>query len=719
MQERCGLQACRCSVFRGESKPASGPSYATRSCPRSGAAIRARHGGCGGERVYSGTRGPACACPTMATTLATLLLALAATAAAQDEESGRSYRGYRLYRVFPADGAQLAELRGLVSELGADGEQLSFWSQYVGRNGSSADLLAAPGVGAEVTARLDVRRIPYLLLIPDLEKAIQEENPPMDPEEEEFENRGGHRLTWTRYHRYKGTATDAILFTCNFVSMPVSSQLNIDSYLDYLANIYTDICKTEVIGKSSQGRDMKILKVSTGGKGKPAIWIDGDFFGPTLGDTFMPQECTTSVVSHIVNSQIITGILVLRCTNNLHQQHMGKIHTRETFKLWLVCEAYMDSSDDMSSGLEHQGSPPSTNIKYRYAEISDMDHFPVHHTLKDKAQIKLKYHILLSTSQVDLDWGTLDSTRYHASLCVIVPLPVYHAHEMSFLFKALRSSPASQDMHSHFPSLYLGAYLRHLNDESLFPIGIHGREWISPATVTYILLQLVEFREQHSELLDSVDWYILPVANPDGYEYSHTKDRLWRKTRSSGIQTRRKNGKMKTCYGVDPNRNWDFHWREGVVREACQEDFAGLRAFSEPETRAMSDYIMANRNNIKVYLTLHSYSQMWLVPWGYKDEKPRDYYDMYVLAEKGVKALEAVRGIDYLLGTAAELMYTSAGGSDDWVKGAAGVKYSYSVELPDTGKYGFVLPASQIEPVGQETWAAIKAIATHFAEGHN
>ncbi|XP_063243270.1 carboxypeptidase B-like [Bacillus rossius redtenbacheri] len=440
---------------------------------------------------------------TPATTTALLLLLAAGVATAEEEddqeegEDARSYRGYRVYRVFPAGGA---ELRELVSGLD---DEVSLWTQYLGRNGSSADLLTAPRAAAEVTARLEARRVPYLLLIADLEEAIREENPPVDPEEEDWENRGGHRLTWTRYHRYK----------------------DIDSYLDYLANTYTDICQTEVIGKTSQGRDMKLLKVSTGGKGKPAIWIDG---------------------------------------------------------------------------------------------------------------------------------------------------------------------------------------------------GIHGREWISPASATYVLLQLVEFREQHSELLDSVDWYILPVANPDGYEYSHTKDRLWRKTRSAGTPHRRKDGKKaRTCYGVDPNRNWDFHWREGVAGEACREDFAGLRAFSEPETRAMSDYILARRRDIKVYLTLHSYSQMWLVPWGYQDEKPRDYYDMYVLAEKGVKALEAVRGTDYLLGTAAELMYTSAGGSDDWAKGAAGVKYSYSVELPDTGQHGFVLPAAQIEPVGQETWAAVKAIAAHFAEGHD
>jgi len=175
------------------------------------------------------------------------------------------------------------------------------------------------------------------------------------------------------------------------------------------------------------------------------------------------------------------------------------------------------------------------------------------------------------------------------------------------------------------------------------------------------MLQLVEFWDWHPELIDSVDWYFMPVANPDGYEYSHSTDRLWRKTRS-GAKADQRWGKRK-CYGVDPNRNWDFHWGEGSTSSSdpCTDDYTGPWAFSEPETKAMADFILTRKDQIKIYLTLHSYSQMWLVPWGYKNEKPKDYYNMYVLAEKGVEALQAVRGTDYLLGTAAELLYTSSG----------------------------------------------------------
>lgn len=62
---------------------------------------------------------------------------------------------------------------------------------------------------------------------------------------------------------------------------------------------------------------------------------------------------------------------------------------------------------------------------------------------------------------------------------------------------------------------------------------MHGREWITSAVVMYIMRQLVENYEKHRSVVDKADWYLMPVVNPDGYEYSHSTDRLWRKTRSN------------------------------------------------------------------------------------------------------------------------------------------------------------------------------------------
>lgn len=45
-----------------------------------------------------------------------------------------------------------------------------------------------------------------------------------------------------------------------------------------------------------------------------------------------------------------------------------------------------------------------------------------------------------------------------------------------------------------------------------------------------------------------------------------------------------------------------------------------------------------------------------------------------------------------------------------------GVKYSFTLELRDTGYYGFLLPSTQIIPTATETWAALLDIMVHVLE---
>ena len=50
-------------------------------------------------------------------------------------------------------------------------------------------------------------------------------------------------------------------------------------------------------------------------------------------------------------------------------------------------------------------------------------------------------------------------------------------------------------------------------------------------------------------------------------------------------------------------------------------------------------------------------------------------------------------------------MYVASGGSSDWALGTAGIPYTFAMELRDTGLHGFILPADQIIPAAEETWA--------------
>jgi len=231
--------------------------------------------------------------------------------------------------------------------------------------------------------------------------------------------------------------------------------------------------------------------------------------------------------------------------------------------------------------------------------------------------------------------------------------------------------------------------------------GIHAREWISPASVSYILHGLVEEAHLYSDILNTFTFYISPSINPDGYEYSRKYDRMWRKTRS------RHGGR---CVGVDPNRNWGHYWGgKGASADACSEIYRGPRAFSEPETQAVKNFILDRRRvgGWEMYLTFHSYGQMVLYPWGYDRVDHRDERELERLGRVAARAL----GRGYTVGSAAKVLYPAAGGSDDWAFGGAGIPYSYTIELPDTGTHGFILPASYISQVAPEALAATVAMA--------
>lgn len=66
-------------------------------------------------------------------------------------------------------------------------------------------------------------------------------------------------------------------------------------------------------------------------------------------------------------------------------------------------------------------------------------------------------------------------------------------------------------------------------------------------------------------------------------------------------------------------------------------------------------------NAFRIYLTLHSYSQMWLVPWGYTYSKPSDYSELANVAKKAIGAISKIHGTDYQLGTSAHLLYPTSG----------------------------------------------------------
>ncbi|TRY63124.1 hypothetical protein TCAL_04005 [Tigriopus californicus] len=240
--------------------------------------------------------------------------------------------------------------------------------------------------------------------------------------------------------------------------------------------------------------------------------------------------------------------------------------------------------------------------------------------------------------------------------------------------------------------------------------GIHAREWISPITALFLIDRIAEeFRKepyQQDQRIVGVDWYFMPISNPDGYEYSHETDRMWRKNRAPPP-------KGESCYGVDLNRNWDvIGFGIGASNDACKDNFKGTKANSEPEVRAASKKLLSVKKNVRVALSLHSAGQYWLTSWGYKTQLPVDNDKMVSLGKKAADAIFRTSGRRYKVGSAGALLYPAGGASDDFAKARALIPYAATIELPGShGKRRFVLPASQIRSVGEEMFAAMGVVA--------
>merc|ERR1712168_890471 len=240
--------------------------------------------------------------------------------------------------------------------------------------------------------------------------------------------------------------------------------------------------------------------------------------------------------------------------------------------------------------------------------------------------------------------------------------------------------------------------------------GIHAREWIAPAVGTYLIRELVENYADHPDYLDKINWYFIPSANPDGYTYSWEHDRMWRKTRSD-------HGSLLGCKGVDPNRNWGYHFGEsGVSHNKCQETYCGPEAFSEPETQNIRDFVQTLDPVPLLGHCFHSYSQLWLWPYGYGyNAYPENKEEIQQLAIDASDALFQVHGTVFDPINSADL-YPAAGASDDWYKGVLGSRFSFTTELRDTGLHGFILPKDQIIPSGEEMWAGFEVVINRLIQ---
>nr|XP_027797860.1 carboxypeptidase O [Marmota flaviventris] len=235
--------------------------------------------------------------------------------------------------------------------------------------------------------------------------------------------------------------------------------------------------------------------------------------------------------------------------------------------------------------------------------------------------------------------------------------------------------------------------------------GIHAREWIAPAFCQWFVKEILQNYKDNPRInrfLRNLDFYVLPVLNIDGYIYSWTTDRLWRKSRSS-----HNNG---TCFGSDLNRNFNVSWCSIGASKNCQDlTFCGTEPVSEPETKAVSGFVESKKEDILCFLTIHSYGQLILTPYGYTKNKPSNHEELIRVGQKAANALKAKHGTNYRVGSSADILYPTSGSSRDWARDI-GIPFSYTFELRDNGTEGFLLHETQIQPTCEEAMEAVLSI---------
>ena len=187
--------------------------------------------------------------------------------------------------------------------------------------------------------------------------------------------------------------------------------------------------------------------------------------------------------------------------------------------------------------------------------------------------------------------------------------------------------------------------------------GQHAREWIAAIVPICVAERLIDGQASDASLqafVESTKLWVVPVVNPDGYQYSWNSDRYWRKNR-------------RDEHGVDLNRNFGVGFGgEGSSSNKRSQTYRGSHAFSEPESAALRH--LARRESIAVHIDFHSYGQLLLHPWAHTKEPVGERARFAAIGDRMASAMFAAHGERYDIRSGAEL-YPAAGTMSDWMYG--------------------------------------------------
>ncbi|CAG4956496.1 unnamed protein product [Parnassius apollo] len=253
--------------------------------------------------------------------------------------------------------------------------------------------------------------------------------------------------------------------------------------------------------------------------------------------------------------------------------------------------------------------------------------------------------------------------------------------------------------------------------------GIQGRDHHAVSAALYVLYQLIERTEGHSDLLSKYRFWIIPVFNPDGYDYSMTfpQRREWTKNlrqawdSSAGRDSCAIFGlrcSIKPCYGVNLDRNFEYQWiptEELRAEHPCGELYAGARQLSEAETLALTRFLHSQRVPLHTFIAFKEGDVLGIMyPYSHT-KKARAFDQVYrQRASRAASAAYSISGRPYVAGQTSQFLPLYAGGIEDWIDGHMGIDNTYTVMMfRPTDSYNSKLVT---ERVVHEAYAAMDTL---------
>ena len=127
-------------------------------------------------------------------------------------------------------------------------------------------------------------------------------------------------------------------------------------------------------------------------------------------------------------------------------------------------------------------------------------------------------------------------------------------------------------------------------DELLFIGGIHGGYSWNTSLVAY---ELMDYLEENPEAIpENITVTVIPVLNPDGLEKVTGSTERFVASDVSQSEAERIAGRFN-ANDVDLNRNFDCKWQPKSTWQTKTVS-GGSKAFSEPESQAIENYVVKN-----------------------------------------------------------------------------------------------------------------------------